>query len=83
MAGNTQIVARMARARPAPDAGRASVPKAGSTEGPRTDTNTYSAIYAQATADRSEEKKGGGSFPGHSQPPPPAKLNPQPITLNP
>jgi C-terminal processing protease CtpA/Prc len=49
--GNTQIVARMARARPAPDAATY-VPRAGTTEAPRADTNTYSAMYAQVTAER-------------------------------
>jgi len=48
--GNTQIVARMERARPAPDAATY-IPKAGSTDAPRTDANTYSAVYAQVTAE--------------------------------
>jgi C-terminal processing protease CtpA/Prc len=49
--GNTQIVARMARARPAPDAATY-VPRAGSTAEPKADVNTYSAVYAQVTAER-------------------------------
>jgi C-terminal processing protease CtpA/Prc len=68
--GNTQIVARMARARPAPGEGTY-IPKAGSMAAPRADTNTYSAVYAQVTAERQTSPgqngpRGGGGYAGYS-----------------
>ncbi len=48
--GNTQIVARMARARPATDAASLQPPRAGSTVQPKTDSQTLSAVYSQASS---------------------------------
>ena len=67
--GNTQIVARMARARPAPK-GESSynVPRAGATEAPKADTNTYSAVYSQVTAERQTspaQPSGSSGRPGY------------------
>jgi C-terminal processing protease CtpA/Prc len=49
--GNTQIVARMARAKPTAEA---AAPRAGSTTAPKADANTFSSAYAQATANKQE-----------------------------
>jgi len=62
--GNTQIVARMARARPAQNASRY-IPKAGSSDAPKADKNTYSAVYSQMTAERQET---GGTADRREQP---------------
>ena len=62
---NTQIVARMARARPAPEAATY-IPRAGATEAPKADTNTYSAVYAQVTAERQTSPGQNGARSGYA-----------------
>jgi C-terminal processing protease CtpA/Prc len=63
--GNTQIVARLARARPLSGAAPY-VPKAGSTDAPKADTNTYSAVYAQVTAERQTSPQQNAGLRGYS-----------------
>jgi hypothetical protein len=62
---NTQIVARMARARPAPEAATY-IPRAGATEAPKADTNTYSAVYAQVTAEMQTSPGQSGTRSGYA-----------------
>lgn len=64
--GNTQIVARMARAKPTAEA---AAPKAGVSTAPKADTNTYSSAYAQATASRQETQKEAPQAASAPEPP--------------
>ena len=74
--GNTQIVARMARAKPTAEA---AAPRAGSTTAPKADANTFSSAYAQATANKQEVQQNNAPQQQAPAPEPPkARQVPQP-----
>eukprot|EP00288_Rhodomonas_lens_P016352 CAMPEP_0177705350 /NCGR_PEP_ID=MMETSP0484_2-20121128/8662_1 /TAXON_ID=354590 /ORGANISM="Rhodomonas lens, Strain RHODO" /LENGTH=634 /DNA_ID=CAMNT_0019216773 /DNA_START=191 /DNA_END=2091 /DNA_ORIENTATION=+ len=61
--GNTQIVARMARARPS-DVSKFAPPRAGVSTVPKPDTNTFASAYSQVTADKRSAPGGPGGQGG-------------------
>lgn len=73
--GNTQIVARMARAKPTAEA---AAPRAGATTAPKADANTYSSAYAQATANKQEVQQNNAPQQAPAPEPPRPRPTAQP-----